>query len=53
MGGVNLYACDFFLITTQPKCRLKKAEFVFSQARVMMEGKGGKRVEIIGKKGLK
>lgn len=30
-GGVNLYACDFFLIITQPKCRHREGRvWVFS-----------------------
>lgn len=52
MSGMNLYGCDFSLITLNPDAGIEKAEFGLLQARVT-EGKGSKRVENIGKQGLK
>lgn len=52
VNGMNLYGCDFSLITLNPDAGIEKAEFGLFQARVI-EGNGSKRVENIGKKGLK
>lgn len=52
VNGMNLYGCDFSLITLNPDAGIEKAEFGLFQARVI-EGNGSKRVENIGKKELK